>query len=82
MEASYKFNLHKNFVPTIKISKIFAAAILNEETKNFMNGKSTYTTATVPSSQPYANSDNSSSIMEMIKSTLLSGTYVSIKIDF
>ncbi len=82
MEASYKFNLHKNFVPTIKISKIFAAAILNEETKNFMNGKSSYTTATVPSSQPYANSDNSSSIMEMIKSALLSGTYVSIKIDF
>lgn len=82
MEASYKFNLHKNFVPTIKISKIFAAAILNEETKNFMNGDSSYTTATVPSSQPYANSDNSSSIMEMIKSALLSGTYVSIKIDF
>ena len=83
MEASYRFKVHKHFVPTIKLTKMIAAAILSQDTLDFLDGaSSSYSTVSVPPSSPAASSSGGSSTMETIKSALLSGTSVSVKIEF
>lgn len=81
MEASYRFNIHKNFIPTIKITKMIAAAILNQETDDFINGTDSSTYSTVSDPQ-ITISDSGPSTAEIIKRALLSGTSVAIKIEF
>lgn len=80
LEASYKFSVHKHFMPTIKITKIIAAAILSPETFDFINGAfSSYSNVSGPSSE---NFNTSPSTGEIVKRALLSGTCISVRIDF
>ena len=80
MEASYRFNIHKHFIPTIKLTKVIAAAILNDETIDFINGAfSSYSTVSGPSSP---SSSSGPSTTEIIARALLSGTSLAVKIEF
>ena len=79
MEASYRFNTLRHFVPTIKITKIIVAAILSPEAIDFLSeASSSY--STVSDSSPTNSEDPSFS--EIIKRALLSGTSIAIKIEF
>ncbi len=80
-EVSYRFSVHKHFVPTLRLTKMIAAAILNKETTDFLHSAfSTYSTVSTPSSG--SSSDDSSFDTEMLKKALLSGTSISLKIEF
>lgn len=80
-EASYKFSVHKNFSPTLKLTKMLATVILNDETKDFFDTTfSSYSTVSNPSNT-HANED-SSETWQNFKRALLSGTSISLRIDF
>ena len=80
IEASYSFNTLKHIVPTVKITKVIAAAILTKETTDFLNGvSSSHSTVSETSA---SSSDNDLPASELIKRALLSGTSVAIKIEF
>lgn len=81
MEASYKFVGHKNFSPKLCLTKMIAAAILNASTKDFLNTSfSSYSTISPPSESVGVNAENNDG--ETLKKALLSGTSISLRIDF
>lgn len=77
-EISYKFNIHKNFIPTLRLTKMVAATILNQSTKDFLNAAfSSYSTVGSASESLASAEDN-----DTLKKALLSGTSISLRIDF
>ena len=79
IEISYRFAVHKHLTPTIRLSKMIAAAILNQATTDFLHTAfSSYSTVT--SSAASDSSADESHTAETIKKALLSGTSLSIKI--
>ena len=80
MEVSYKFLVGKNFSPTVRVTKTVGAVVLNREVKDFLaTASSSYSTV---SSSSADSSTDSSSTSEILKKALLSGTSISLKINF
>ena len=79
-EVSYKLVVHKHFSPTVRLTKMIAATILNQKTSDFLHTAfSSYSTVSSPT--PDDSSNASSFGTEMLKRILLSGTSVSVKIE-
>ena len=76
-EASYTFSSCKHLSPTLRLTKMLAAAVINQETRDFFSSAfSSYSTVTSPSPE---NSSGKAS-PDTLKRALLSGTSLSLKI--
>ncbi len=78
IDISYKFSIDKHFSPTLRISKIIATAILNEETEDFFSTSSASDTSISGASTE----GNNNFTWNKLKEALLSGTSISLRIDF
>lgn len=78
-DVSYRFSAHKQVAPTVRLSKMLAAVLLNKSVKDYFSSKdSSYSTVSESSK-----SDSMRSIFSAknVKKALLSGTSISVKLE-